>query len=612
MRTVSRRIAALFVAATSLPALAQWHAAPVPWQSVTESMAQGKPPSHMSVSSEMEPLPFRQKPWQVALVVEHSDPARGAFCHGAFIAPGWLMTAASCVCSKKQGELPIEVILDPQTSTQPARRVKIKSEAGANKIWLLQDNQYAVPSDCLAEGAVLPGGIRPTPRDLALVKLDDLDKVQAVNGTERRELQMMGADSTKLLLPSLAEGVLAPLKPPEVRDVKVEAVVVAARNALTSTGSKYAVVADFVVSPRATLNLAACDSPQIPLASGIDGAGNIYTICSNPRLRGGQSLRGTAVVMADHKTPLLLGIQGGRGYEAMDSRVSTTTQTVALSVESLVKTVTAGGDGTTHWRPLHTAQAPPPPPPACNVGTGPLRQIDGVSIFQIGGVPSVGDPVYVFHTNRLAAVARGAPNAYYPKDRKPALDTIKNAGNPPGGFWSPHLYRVPGGKMPFVQSGGAYDGYYVSYTDLWDDDFYPWDPRAYVDAATVPYYVLSRDWSRAGDGIEVGDFVVVKSLVIKDGKVTDGVASGGIIAHVGGSSVGTMSLKMLGNVKVDPKQQISAIHGVNPAMDVMVMVFPGSRLSGQYRHMDVADIHYEAERLRKKAGGWPDLSCLKR
>ena len=59
----------------------------------------------------------------------------------------------------------------------------------------------------------------------------------------------------------------------------------------------------------------------------------------------------------------------------------------------------------------------------------------------------------------------------------------------------------------------------------------------------------------------------------------------------------------------DPSVAFDPKHGVSPAMDVLVMVFPNTSLNS-YRDETERSLNIKSQRLYEKAQGWPDLKCL--
>lgn len=94
-------------------------------------------------------------------------------------------------------------------------------------------------------------------------------------------------------------------------------------------------------------------------------------------------------------------------------------------------------------------------------------------------------PAAVFRA-KMSIDADGAPKAYN-KNSAIALDFLANAGRP-GNWWA---LVTDGNGNPIVQgSGDPAPGYYISTTTLTYPNTDPNKPAHYVDASTIPYFVL--------------------------------------------------------------------------------------------------------------------------
>lgn len=95
-----------------------------------------------------------------------------------------------------------------------------------------------------------------------------------------------------------------------------------------------------------------------------------------------------------------------------------------------------------------------------------------------------------FFMSGLAVDADGAPNAYHPQNK--GLDDLGNAGHP-GKWWALVTDTGRADGTPIVQGPkDPYPGYYVSMTSLEDTTKASTDPHRYVDAATIPFFVLTQ------------------------------------------------------------------------------------------------------------------------
>jgi len=124
-------------------------------------------------------------------------------------------------------------------------------------------------------------------------------------------------------------------------------------------------------------------------------------------------------------------------------------------------------------------------------------------------------------TSALNIDADGSPFAYHPNDGSGiGLDFLANAGHP-GNWWGIATHSGKDSGDPVIQ--GASDpapGYYVSTTALVNPDYNHTDPRAYVDASTIPFIVLPRN-EHLGGGL--GDIGAVVNF--ENGKVAYVIAA---------------------------------------------------------------------------------------
>jgi hypothetical protein len=101
--------------------------------------------------------------------------------------------------------------------------------------------------------------------------------------------------------------------------------------------------------------------------------------------------------------------------------------------------------------------------------------------------------------------ADGAYRAYHP-DNRSGLDYLGNAGKP-GNWWALVTDNGKPSGNPVIQSDSdPAPGFYISTTSLEDPTKDRTDPRRYVDAESINFFVLP---GRLGLGAELGDFGVV-------------------------------------------------------------------------------------------------------
>ena len=129
--------------------------------------------------------------------------------------------------------------------------------------------------------------------------------------------------------------------------------------------------------------------------------------------------------------------------------------------------------------------------PLLTIGRTVVRRFPGESAF--------------FYVAGMMIDADGAPRAYHPRGAPPGLDVLANAGHP-GNWWG---IATRDGRPVVQKRGDPAPGFYVSVTALvYRDGRSTTDPRHYVDAATIPYVVLSPRVIRAANA-HLGDFATV-------------------------------------------------------------------------------------------------------
>lgn len=110
-----------------------------------------------------------------------------------------------------------------------------------------------------------------------------------------------------------------------------------------------------------------------------------------------------------------------------------------------------------------------------------------------------------FYESGMMVDADGGYHAYHP-DNKSGLDYLGNAGKP-GNWWALVTDNGKPNGNPVIQAkSDPAPGFYISTTSLEDDSMDAKDPRRYVDAESVNFFVLP---GRLGLGNKLGDFGVV-------------------------------------------------------------------------------------------------------
>lgn len=187
--------------------------------------------------------------------------------------------------------------------------------------------------------------------------------------------------------------------------------------------------------------------------------------------------------------------------------------------------------------------------------------------------------------------ADGAPNAYHP-GRTRGLDNLDNAGHP-GSWWALVTDNDRPGGNPVTQ--GPRDpapGFYVSKTALENPAWPRTDPRHYVDATSIPYFVLPGGLGHTLR-IDLGDLGFV--INIKNRR-----SSGAIYADVGPRhKIGEGSIALARALGINADSRSGGTTG-----GVIYVVFAGS---GNGLPRSAEDINAIA---RAKFQAWGGISKL--
>jgi len=146
---------------------------------------------------------------------------------------------------------------------------------------------------------------------------------------------------------------------------------------------------------------------------------------------------------------------------------------------------------------------------------------------------------------------RGVP-VYAPRGFEPApLDFLANAGGPGNWFGIVTDTGEKDGTPVLQNANGPAPGAFVSSTSYRWPTLARIDPRAYVDAASVPYIVLPGHWRREAVGVVLGCKATVKDT--RTGRILEasGVLDFGPKAKLGEASVACalVSVNVLGRAR---------------------------------------------------------------
>lgn len=156
-----------------------------------------------------------------------------------------------------------------------------------------------------------------------------------------------------------------------------------------------------------------------------------------------------------------------------------------------------------------------------------LKTIQGVNVYQDADKR-------IHYIADMSVDVDGAKHSYRLDNRKPpALDDIHASAGYPDGSWQNVLVRDP--KNPHVPYVDL-EGFCVSMTSYYREDFSYTDRHRWVDAEAVPYMVLPGSIRQLAKGVCLG----CKARMTR---TTDGVFEEGVYADSSGSNIGECSLK---------------------------------------------------------------------
>jgi Fungal chitosanase of glycosyl hydrolase group 75 len=171
------------------------------------------------------------------------------------------------------------------------------------------------------------------------------------------------------------------------------------------------------------------------------------------------------------------------------------------------------------------------------------------------------DPSAFFYQAGMMIDADGGYHAYHP-DNRSGLDYLGNAGKP-GNWWALVTDNgKPSGNALIQTASDPAPGFYISTTSLEAEKIPKSDPRRYVDAETVNFFVLP---GKLNLGAKLGDF----GVVIRPDRSDYDYA---IYADVGPvAKIGEGSIALAASLGIPSSPKTGGIgHGI------IYIVFPGS------------------------------------
>ena len=217
-----------------------------------------------------------------------------------------------------------------------------------------------------------------------------------------------------------------------------------------------------------------------------------------------------------------------------------------------------------------------------------LFRVDGADHVQVWRATRGGP---FFYRAKLAVDADGAPTAYHPQNT--GLDDLRNARGDHG-QWVGIVIDASTGR-PCVQGpDDPAPGYYVSQTSLENESVSgQCDPRRYVDATQIPYFVLPHVGMRRGKA-RLGDVAIVVNRA-------NGRVAFAIFADEGPRGrIGEGSIALVARLGIDPDPRVGGVE----TRTVDYVVFPDS---GDGIPLAVDEIERRGAEL---FAGWGGLDAL--
>ena len=187
----------------------------------------------------------------------------------------------------------------------------------------------------------------------------------------------------------------------------------------------------------------------------------------------------------------------------------------------------------------------------------------------------------------MAIDADGSPRAYHPDNT--GLDDLKHGGYT-GNWWGVATSNELTTGKPLIQKqSDPAPGFYVSTTSLIDSRYEYQDPRRYVNAEKIPYFVLPDHFSET---IKLGDIAWIYNT-------HNGNSCFALFGDVG-PDVGEGSMYLAGKLGIDNHPRFGGI-----ASGILYFIFDGSG-KGNGFHLTEDEINLLGNKILKP----PDAANL--
>jgi len=229
----------------------------------------------------------------------------------------------------------------------------------------------------------------------------------------------------------------------------------------------------------------------------------------------------------------------------------------------------------------------PPPPPAVDCNKTLKTTIEGFNVYQHNASGAI------MFKAKFAVDADGSPHAYGPNDS--GLDYTANAGYP-GNWWG--VVTDANGNPVIQNSSNPYPGMYVSTTSLYNSAYATTNPLRYVNAETIPFFVLPAAVKSIA-GIQNGDIAYVYNT-------TNGLGCYAVLADQGpAGKLGEGSIYLANQLGINSNPKT----GGTSSGIIDYIVFPNSGY-GQGTIPTIAQINSIGTTKINSVGGTGITSCL--
>jgi len=207
-----------------------------------------------------------------------------------------------------------------------------------------------------------------------------------------------------------------------------------------------------------------------------------------------------------------------------------------------------------------------------------------------------------FYKSHMTVDGDGAPNCYGPGDVG-TIDYLENAGHP-GDWWAVVTDTGESTGNPVRQvAGDPFPGLYIAMTSLANESLPDKNPRKWIDATKIPYWVMPDKASfRQATGAKLGDVGLVVYRNYSSFAIFADTSGDDVGGHVGEGSV-ALSFA-LGNNPYGP-------HGkIDYSIDEFAVYYFALTHTSLDRPLSVSEINSIGQAALTKWGGWDKVNYV--